>query len=185
MDEARLVHHKYVAGKVPFCTHSVISSSVFFRRQKLHIIFTLSESFKNTHTPSLLQTATNVLRVSVRLMIILRTPTSQTRHRSSQMNTDTFQRCVRKTDSVSERIIQLHTEIGRNTLYRQTSRHILIVTVLYTQSPQTSIRGKLRAVPFTGVHAVTPLVEALRHKPGFDSRWCHWNFSLTYSLRPR
>jgi hypothetical protein len=31
------------------------------------------------------------------------------------------------------------------------------------------------------------LVEALRFKPegrGFDSRWCHWNFSLTYSLRP-
>jgi len=26
------------------------------------------------------------------------------------------------------------------------------------------------------------LVEALRYKPegrGFDSRWCHWNFSLT------
>jgi len=31
-------------------------------------------------------------------------------------------------------------------------------------------------------HAVAPLVEALRYKPegrGFDSRWCHWNFSLT------
>ena len=30
------------------------------------------------------------------------------------------------------------------------------------------------------------LVEALRYKPegrGFDSRWCHWNFSLTYSFR--
>jgi len=26
------------------------------------------------------------------------------------------------------------------------------------------------------------LVEALRYKPegrGFDSQWCHWNFSLT------
>ena len=31
-------------------------------------------------------------------------------------------------------------------------------------------------------HTVTQLVEALRYKPevrGFDSRWCHWNFSLT------
>jgi len=31
-------------------------------------------------------------------------------------------------------------------------------------------------------HAVTQLVEALRYKPGgcgFDSGWCHWNFSLT------
>jgi hypothetical protein len=30
--------------------------------------------------------------------------------------------------------------------------------------------------------AVAHLVEALRYKPegrGFNSRWCHWNFSLT------
>ena len=30
------------------------------------------------------------------------------------------------------------------------------------------------------------LVEALRYKPeglGFGSRWCYWNFSLTYSFR--
>ena len=34
---------------------------------------------------------------------------------------------------------------------------------------------------------VVQLVEALRYKPegrGFDSRWCHWNFSLTQSFRP-
>ena len=33
----------------------------------------------------------------------------------------------------------------------------------------------------TGGYAVVQLVEALRYKPeggGFDSRWCHWNFSL-------
>ena len=31
------------------------------------------------------------------------------------------------------------------------------------------------------------LVEALHYKPegrGFDSRWYHWNFELTYSFRP-
>ena len=31
-------------------------------------------------------------------------------------------------------------------------------------------------------HAVAQLVEALRYKSegrGFDSRWCHWIFSLT------
>ena len=31
-------------------------------------------------------------------------------------------------------------------------------------------------------HAVAQLDEALRYKPrgrGVDSRWCHWNFSLT------
>jgi hypothetical protein len=36
-------------------------------------------------------------------------------------------------------------------------------------------------------HAVTQLVEVLCYKPegcGFDSRWCHWNFSLTYSFLP-
>ena len=38
-----------------------------------------------------------------------------------------------------------------------------------------------------GEHAVTQLVEALRYMPeghGFDSRLCHWNFSLTLSFRP-
>jgi len=36
-------------------------------------------------------------------------------------------------------------------------------------------------------HPVAQLVEALRNKPegrGFDSRWCHCNFSLIYSFRP-
>jgi hypothetical protein len=34
---------------------------------------------------------------------------------------------------------------------------------------------------------VAQLVEALRDKPegrGFDSQWCHWNFSLTQSFLP-
>ena len=38
-----------------------------------------------------------------------------------------------------------------------------------------------------GEHAVAQLVEALRYRPegrGFDSRWCHRNFSLTKSFRP-
>jgi len=36
-------------------------------------------------------------------------------------------------------------------------------------------------------HTVGQLVKALRYVPegrGFDSRWCHWNFSLTLSFRP-
>jgi hypothetical protein len=36
--------------------------------------------------------------------------------------------------------------------------------------------------PYTTRHVVAQLVEALRYKPegqGFNSRWCHWNFSLT------
>jgi hypothetical protein len=37
-------------------------------------------------------------------------------------------------------------------------------------------------VCFYGGHTVAQLVVALRYKPevrGFDSGWCHWNFSLT------
>ena len=36
-------------------------------------------------------------------------------------------------------------------------------------------------------HTVAQLVEALLYKPegrGFDSRWCHWDFSLTRFFRP-
>jgi hypothetical protein len=35
---------------------------------------------------------------------------------------------------------------------------------------------------------VAQLVEALPHKPeghGFDSRWCHWDFSLALSFRSK
>jgi hypothetical protein len=35
---------------------------------------------------------------------------------------------------------------------------------------------------------VAQVAEALRYQPegrGFDSRWCHWNFSLTKSFRPQ
>jgi hypothetical protein len=37
-----------------------------------------------------------------------------------------------------------------------------------------------------GARGVT-VADALCYKPedcGIDSRWCHWNFSLTESLRP-
>jgi len=39
---------------------------------------------------------------------------------------------------------------------------------------------------FSTGHAMAQLVEALRCKPegrGFDSRWCHWNYSSTKSFR--
>jgi len=40
---------------------------------------------------------------------------------------------------------------------------------------------------FISGHAVAQLVETLRYNPegsGFDSRWCHWNFSLREFFRP-
>ena len=55
--------------------------------------------------------------------------------------------------------------------YRKTSKHTLAIRSC------NKYRG----------HAVAHLIEAMRYKPeggGFNSRWCHWNFSLTYSLRP-
>ena len=44
----------------------------------------------------------------------------------------------------------------------------------------------VKCTPYVG-YAVGQLVEALCYKPegrGFDSRWCHWNFSLTQSFQP-
>ena len=43
-------------------------------------------------------------------------------------------------------------------------------------------------LPYKSMHAVAQLGEALRYKPEgreFDSRWCHWNFTLTRSFRTR
>jgi len=42
-------------------------------------------------------------------------------------------------------------------------------------------------ISYSGEHVVAQLVEAPRYKyegRGIHSRWCHWNFSLTYSFRP-
>jgi len=52
---------------------------------------------------------------------------------------------------------------------------------------KTFVFGNIPSKNFSGPydssgHAVAQLVEALRHKSevrGFNSRWCHWNFSLT------
>jgi len=44
------------------------------------------------------------------------------------------------------------------------------------------INFKHRLFQYMGTLLVAQLVEALRYNPegrGFDSRWCHWNFSLT------
>ena len=75
------------------------------------------------------------------------------------VNNDTFIVCSNETFDIIEKYVS-----GK--CYRL-SLHVVIVindTILTTK------------------HAVAQLVEALRYKPegrGFDSRWCHWNFSLT------
>jgi len=68
---------------------------------------------------------------------------------------------------------------GRN---RSTERKTCHSTTLSTKKSHTD-------APVEGNnlgHVVTQLVEALRYKPegrGFDSRWCHCDFSLTYYFR--
>jgi hypothetical protein len=50
-----------------------------------------------------------------------------------------------------------------------------------TEMTQQSDSFQIRHVSLSGGYAV-----ALCYKPegrGFDSRWCHWNFSLTQSFR--
>jgi hypothetical protein len=57
--------------------------------------------------------------------------------------------------------------------------------ITYSNSYMFQLHGviiRLDLRTYENKHAVAQLVEALRYKPegrGFDSRWCHWNFSLT------
>ena len=58
----------------------------------------------------------------------------------------------------------------------------------YSGSEEVKVTGEERNALCTAhyMHAVAQLVETLRFKlegHGLDSRWCHWNFSLT-SFRP-
>jgi hypothetical protein len=73
-------------------THNVTSSSVIFRRQKLHITVTLIEFLKNAHTRLFFRNlSAYCMCPSVCLTVILWTATLQTRHRPSEMNKATFQ----------------------------------------------------------------------------------------------
>jgi len=50
-----------------------------------------------------------------------------------------------------------------------------------------SFPPKIYKMNFRVGHPMVQLVEALRNKlecHGFDSHWCHWNFSLTQSSWP-
>ena len=51
----------------------------------------------------------------------------------------------------------------------------------------SAVRIAFETALFRWGHSVAQLVEALHYKledRGFDSRWCHWNFSLTKSFLP-
>jgi hypothetical protein len=51
-----------------------------------------------------------------------------------------------------------------------------------TEIGKIAVQKGFNILRTTYVAAATQLVEALRYKPagcGFDSQWCHWDFSLT------
>ena len=86
-----------------------------------------------------------------------------------------------------------YRQFSSGAIFKRTSS-ILTFTAFYhpTNRPMSEIRLeqlKINLLPCSmGVCAVAQLVEALRYKSegrGFDSRWCHWNFSLTYSFWPQ
>jgi hypothetical protein len=61
---------------------------------------------------------------------------------------------------------------------------VLAYSTYYYESNQkdATIQVNLLFLVNSTGHAVAQLVEAMRYKSegrGFDSRWCHWNFSLT------
>ena len=81
---------------------------------------------------------------------------------------------VRTSDSMAL-ILALHARLDRN----------LSVSVVFVH---TCLRIRVFSIHFAsnisffGGYTVSQFVEALCNKPegrGFDSRWCHWNFSLT------
>jgi hypothetical protein len=66
------------------------------------------------------------------------------------------------------------------------SRDSILATLLapFSCSPITSFLSLKKFIPppFSGARGGV-VVKALRYKPsdrGFDSRWCHWNFSVTF-----
>jgi len=72
---------------------------------------------------------------------------------------------------------------------RKGSWYSFLLEAELTPGPQCGrkdyVNEKSNPRPLLG-HAVAHMVEALRYKPahrGFDSRWCHWSFSLRQSFR--
>jgi hypothetical protein len=79
-------------------------------------------------------------------------------------------------------------------LYRIFSHYFIKANFLNKKRKETLLNTKIYILIFSTIHcrkishckkrgyAVALLVEAPRYKSegrGFDSRWCHWNFSLT------
>jgi len=58
---------------------------------------------------------------------------------------------------------------------------------LSKELPASVFKEPWRIMCYVGIYTEPHMVETLGYKPegrGFDSPWCHWNFSLTQSFRP-
>ena len=67
----------------------------------------------------------------------------------------------------------------------QENRHMKVVKLSVLRIGRLFPLGNISGTHLCWGQAVTQLVEALRYKPegrGFDSRCCHWNFSLIQSF---
>ena len=68
-------------------------------------------------------------------------------------------------------------------VYNLNTQHLIIPSLLNKRrTPLNRLLTLCNKAFGGGGHAVAKLVEVLRYKSdgrGFDSRWCHWNFSLT------
>ena len=67
-------------------------------------------------------------------------------------------------------------------IYLHANRTLIHNSIFVFDSWGKILINKKTQYNYSKGHAVAQLVEALRYKPegrGFDSRWCHWNFSLT------
>ena len=66
-------------------------------------------------------------------------------------------------------------------LWSKSTYVIYTAALFYIQVLLSHISKQYDILQYRMGHAVAQLVEALRYKPegrGFDSRWCHWNFSF-------
>ena len=96
-----------------------------------------------------------------------------------------------------EGVIMSRTTMGysviKKILYRRQNINFIFSTILYklkngteifriwVNEGKSAIRSFLQPSVNSGVRG-SVVVKALRYKPtgrGFDSRWCHWNFSVT------
>jgi hypothetical protein len=63
----------------------------------------------------------------------------------------------------------------------------VIVAVIVRNKVYMNLCLIMNGYRYRAGHAVAQVAEEFRYEPeghGFDSRWCHWNFSLTQSFRP-